>query len=170
MAGKKLLHDPRDIHIADSKNNELSKQEREDMYSLVFRRWPPFLSGSEIKIVLFVYDRTIAYNRRWSYITIDTLHRGYPLRDYRNTVSNLYSDPKFYRSLSAQERAYIDEGNMFLTAPTGLSRRQVMRSLDSLEKRGFIFRIRNGEQPEIALNPDAHYGYMDFILNHKAGK
>lgn len=161
------MHDPRDFHIPESTANKLSREEAEEMKLLVFRRWPPFLSGSEIKIVLFIYDRTVHYMKRWEYVSIETLSHGFPLSEYRDAVKRFRVDRKFYKNLTAKERSILGNGEHWLTPPTGLSRRQIVTALDSLERRGFIFRIARGGVPEVALNPDVNTDHIELMVNMK---
>lgn len=138
------------------------------MLTLVFRRWPPFLSGSESKIVSFIYDRTIHYNRWWAYVSIETLVSGYPLKEYRNVVANIQRQgTPFLKNLSAKERSLLDEGEHYLTAPTGLSRRHIIRALNSLLEKNMICRIVNGQNAEMALNPDGQYSYNELLFTSK---
>lgn len=164
MPRKPSLHDPRDFHIHDSTPNTISKEDFDHMWELVFRRWPPFLSGSETKIVNFIFDRTCKYMKRWEYVSIDNLQNGVVSKEYRQVVEELRAKGRsHWRKLSIKEQSFIEEGNCFITAPTGLSRRQIISSLKSLEERSFIYRIVNGNHPEVALNPDPMYSFRELI-------
>jgi hypothetical protein len=161
---KQTLHDPRDFHIHDSTNNTITREEADHMRELVFRRWLPLLSGSEFKIVIFIYDRTINYMKRWEYVSIDMLENGVFQKGYKPVVERIKREGRqFWRTLSIQEQSVLDNGDCFVTAPTGLSRRQIINSLKSLEENGYIYRIVNGNHPEIALNPDPMYGFRELL-------
>ena len=156
--------DPSDFHLPGDDDNTISKEERELIHTLVFRRWMPFLEGSEFKIVAFIYDRTVVYNRRRAYVSVEALQHGYPFKDDRGIVNKLWeSDRSILRKLTPMERSRIDEGEMFLTAPTGLSRRQIMRSLPTLIERGFVYRSGTRQEPELGLNPDAYFDYTQIF-------
>lgn len=163
MTGK--LKHPNDVHIPGDMDNEISKEERERMQVLVFRRWPPFLNGAEQKIVMFIYDRTVHYNRRWAYVSTESLEHGYPFKEHRNLMGDIWSgDRSLLRRLTPMERSLLDEGDMFLTAPTGLSRRHIMRALPALIERRFVFRSGHRQEPQLALNPDAYYDYTQILF------
>lgn len=165
---KQLLHDPRDFHMPESTDNELTMEERNEMQDLVYCKWPPFLSGGEFKVVNFIYQRTIRYGKRWAYVSADTLEHGYPYKEYRNVSLNIRSDgARFLKKLTPTERSLIERGDHMITGPTGLSRAQVFRALASLVERGFVFRIIHGNEPEMALNPDANYDYVGLLLDRK---
>ena len=105
------------------------------------------------------------YNKRWDYVSVDTLEQGFPTKDYRETLKKLRTErDKFWRTLSAQERSKIDNGEWLLTAPTGLSRKTIITSLQNLERNQFIVRYITNNRSEMALNPDAVWGYVDWVM------
>lgn len=167
MRTRITVKDRRGIMLADddSHGNTISQEERKLIDHLVFNRWSPFLTGSEEKVVKFIYAKTVLHYQRWAYVSINMMTYGYPFADHKEDLNLIRTNPTHaLKTLPVTSRSKLDEGDLFIISPTGLSRSNVQRALVSLTNKGFVLQNPSHTKTEMALNPDANYSYLDFLM------
>lgn len=167
-----LLHAPREEHVpTESGENDISKEEYEALLRNVMDIWPMHLSHSEWLVTVFIMKRTIRFRKLWARISHRDFEFGVPKSEYRTLFTMLLGGAdSVLRKLPYKERAVVEDGEIYLTHPTGLSLSNIKRAIKSLENRHFIHKAVYTNYTEYALSYEAMHGPTHAFKVKTSGK